>query len=46
MLSGVGVLEEAQREVRQPTCLEKPREESAMCLWKSGTTTWQLTATR
>lgn len=46
MLSGVGVLEEAQREVRQPTCLEKPREESAMRLWKSGTTTWQLTATR
>lgn len=46
VLSGVGVLEEAQHEVRQPTCLEKPREESAMRLWKSGTTTWQLTATR
>lgn len=46
MLSGVGMLEGAQREVRQPTCLEKAREVSAMRLWKSGTTTWQLTATR
>lgn len=46
MLSGVSVLEGAQREVRQPTCLEKAREASAMSLWKSGTTTWQLTATR